>query len=72
MGITAQKLNELNLVDRVVTEPLGGAHRDFDCIANSLKFALVEDLKKLRDMPIEEVVLKRQKKIRQIGEFKKN
>ena len=72
MGITAQKLNELNLVDRVVIEPLGGAHRDFDCIANSLKFALVEDLKKLRDMPIEEVVLKRQKKIRQIGEFKKN
>jgi len=72
MGITAQKLSELNLVDRVVIEPLGGAHRDFDCIANSLKFALVEDLKKLRDMPIEEVVLKRQKKIRQIGEFKKN
>ena len=72
MGITAQKLSELNLVDRVVTEPLGGAHRDFDCIANSLKFALVEELKKLHDMPIEEVVLKRQKKIRQIGEFKKN
>ena len=72
MGITAQRLNELNLVDRVITEPLGGAHRDFDCIANSLKFALIEDLKKLHDIPIEEVVLKRQKKIRQIGEFKKN
>jgi acetyl-CoA carboxylase carboxyl transferase subunit alpha len=72
MGITAQRLNELNLVDRVITEPLGGAHRDFDCIANSLKLALNEDLKKLHSMPIEEVVVKRQKKIRQIGEFKKN
>ena len=72
MGITAQRLNELNLVDRVITEPLGGAHRDFDCIANSLKLALIEDLKKLHSMPIEEVVVKRQKKIRQIGEFKKN
>jgi acetyl-CoA carboxylase carboxyl transferase subunit alpha len=41
MGITAQRLNELNLVDRVITEPLGGAHRDFDCIANSLKLALI-------------------------------
>ena len=72
MGITAQRLNELNLVDRVITEPLGGAHRDFDCIANSLKLALIEDLKKLHSMPIKEVVVKRQKKIRQIGEFKKN
>ena len=72
MGITAQRLNELNLVDRVITEPLGGAHRDFDCIANSLKLALIEELKKLHSMPIKEVVVKRQKKIRQIGEFKKN
>tara|TARA_R110000782_G_scaffold266977_2_gene361898 strand:+ start:3075 stop:4028 length:954 start_codon:yes stop_codon:yes gene_type:complete len=72
MGITAQRLNELNLVDRVIDEPLGGAHRDFKAIANSLKLALIEELEELRSLPTQEVVLQRQNKIRQIGEFKNN
>ncbi|GJM04946.1 MAG: acetyl-coenzyme A carboxylase carboxyl transferase subunit alpha [marine bacterium B5-7] len=72
MGITAQRLSELNLVDRVIDEPLGGAHRNFNEIANNLKLALIEELEELRALPIEEVVVQRQNKIRQIGEFKKN
>ncbi len=72
MGITAQRLSELNLVDRVIGEPLGGAHRDFKSIANSLKLALIEELEQLRSLPTEEVVIQRQNKIRQIGEFKQN
>ncbi len=72
MGITAQRLSELNLVDRVIEEPLGGAHRDFNGIANSLKLALIEELEQLRSLPTQEVVVQRQNKIRQIGEFKQN
>lgn len=72
MGITAQRLSELNLVDRVIDEPLGGAHRDFTGIANSLKLALIEELEQLRSLPTQEVVVQRQNKIRQIGEFKQN
>lgn len=72
MGITAQRLSELKLVDRVIEEPLGGAHRDFTGIANSLKLALIEELEQLRSLPTQEVVVQRQNKIRQIGEFKQN
>lgn len=72
MGITAQKLSALNLVDRVIEEPLGGAHRDFNGIAESIKLVLIEELEQLRSLPTEEVVVQRQNKIRQIGEFKQN
>jgi acetyl-CoA carboxylase carboxyl transferase subunit alpha len=70
MGITAQRLHELKLIDRIIEEPLGGAHRSFDDMANKLKLALVEELEQLRSMPTPEVVLQRQNKFRQIGEFK--
>jgi len=72
MGITAQRLSELNLVDRVIDEPLGGAHRDFSSIAGSLKLALIEELEQLRSLSTNDVVIQRQNKIRQIGEFKQN
>ncbi len=72
MGITAQRLYELKLIDRIIEEPLGGAHRNFDDIANKLKSTLVEELEQLRSMPTPEVVLQRQNKYRQIGEFKQH
>ena len=72
MGITAQKLIELNLVDRIIEEPLGGAHRDFGTMAERLKLALVEELEQLSSLPTTEVVIQRQNKIRHIGEFKQN
>ncbi len=71
MGITAQKLSEFGLIDRVVGESLGGAHRDFDETALNIKSALVEELQQLSgrismlDLPIQ-----RQKKLRQFGKFK--
>jgi len=48
MGITAPRLNELGLIDRIIDEPLGGAHRDFDEIAKRTKLMLVEELEQLR------------------------
>jgi len=72
MGITAPRLNELGLIDRIIDEPLGGAHRDFDDVANRIKLVLVEELEQLRQQPTSEVVLQRQNKLRQIGEFKQN
>lgn len=72
MGITAQRLNELNLIDRIIEEPLGGAHRDFDNMANNLKSALIEELEQLRTMPNSEIVIQRQNKVRQLGEFKQS
>lgn len=53
MGITAERLKSLNIVDQVIDEPLGGAHRDPQTMANSLRTALLEQLDELKgyDMP---------------------
>ena len=47
MGITAPRLKELGLIDRIVDEPLGGAHRNFDEIANQIKQVLIEEVTQL-------------------------
>lgn len=70
MGITAARLNELGLVDRIIDEPLGGAHRDFDNIASQIKTVLINELNLLAHIPLSELVLNRQTKLRQLGEFK--
>lgn len=53
MGITAERLKSLNIVDQVIDEPLGSAHRDPQAMANSLRTALLEQLDELKgyDMP---------------------
>lgn len=53
MGITAERLKSLNIVDQVIDEPLGGAHRDPQAMANSLRTTLLEQLDELKgyDMP---------------------
>ena len=72
MGITAQRLYELELIDQVIEEPLGGAHRDFDEIANRIKLNLVSELEALRQKSITTLVSTRQDKLRKIGKFKDN
>ncbi|OGO94653.1 MAG: acetyl-CoA carboxylase carboxyltransferase subunit alpha [Coxiella sp. RIFCSPHIGHO2_12_FULL_44_14] len=53
LGLTADRLHALGLVDAVIEEPLGGAHRNPDMIANRLKEYLLRELKELRSKPIE-------------------
>jgi acetyl-CoA carboxylase carboxyl transferase subunit alpha len=72
MGITAPRLKELGLIDRIVDEPLGGAHRDFDEVAKQMKQVLIEEVSQLNQLPKTEVVSQRQEKLRNIGEFKQN
>lgn len=50
MNLTAARLHSLGFVDDLVSEPLGGAHRDFDRVADSLRKALLSQLKKLRSL----------------------
>jgi len=72
MGITAPRLSELGLIDRIVDEPLGGAHRNFDEVAKEMKKVLVEELTQLNQLSSTEIVKHRQEKLRKIGEFKQN
>ncbi len=67
MNLTADKILKLGLVDDVVPEPLGGAHRNYDEIANSLKTLLVKQLTELQSHPISTLVDERYKRIMAYG-----
>lgn len=70
MGITADRLHKLKLVDDVIPEPLGGAHRDPDMVAASLKNSLIQALATLQAVPIESLLLQRRRRIANYGVFK--
>ena len=70
MGVTSERLLELGLVDRVVEEPLGGAHRDPEAVASSLKTVLEEELARLSGLPTEALLSARTEKLRAYGQFK--
>lgn len=70
MGITAQKLHELGLVDEVVEEPLGGAHRDGAAMAETLRGAISRYLARLDDLPVEQLLSDRYQRLVGAGEFR--
>jgi len=70
MGVTAERLFELGLVDEVLAEPLGGAHRQPAGMAEVLKNALVTALAAMEITPIETLLEQRSARLRNIGSFK--
>ncbi|MDE0459360.1 MAG: acetyl-CoA carboxylase carboxyltransferase subunit alpha [Chromatiales bacterium] len=70
MGITSDRLMELGLIDRIVTEPLGGAHRDPDTMAESLQAVLVEELEALVGMDVEVLKRRRYQRLMSYGRFR--
>ncbi len=72
MGITSKRLTELGLVDRVIAEPLGGAHRDPAMMAANLQAALIEELATLAAMPLDTLLANRAEKLRAYGKYKEN
>ena len=67
MGINASRLSELGLVDQIISEPLGGAHRDLDQVADSLKAGLVENLERLTSKPVETLLDDRYQRLMAYG-----
>jgi len=70
LGITANRLRTLGLVDKVVPEPLGGAHRDPQAAAQSLKKALAEVFRELRGVKPKQLVEDRLERLMSYGKFK--
>ena len=70
MGITAQRLKTLGLVDKIVSEPLGGAHRDYAAMAQTLKKSLQDALKQLSGLTTEELLATRYERLMSYGRFK--
>jgi len=70
LGITASRLKTLGLIDKIVPEPLGGAHRDPQSAAQALKKALTETLKQLQEKKPKELVETRLERLMSHGKFK--
>ncbi|MDR1853428.1 MAG: acetyl-CoA carboxylase carboxyltransferase subunit alpha [Azoarcus sp.] len=70
MGITASRLKSLGLVDKVVNEPVGGAHRDPQVMAQTLKRVLADALRQLEALSPDELVAQRMEKLMSYGRFK--
>lgn len=69
MGMTAGKLKELGLVDEIIPEPLGGAHRDVPAMASSLASSLESVSQRLAKMPVADLVANRHRRFASMGEF---
>jgi acetyl-CoA carboxylase carboxyl transferase subunit alpha len=69
MGITAKKLKDAGLIDQIIREPLGSAHRDIDETARNIKQALVDSLEKFETIGLEKLLEQRYKRLTSYGEF---
>jgi acetyl-CoA carboxylase carboxyl transferase subunit alpha len=67
LKMTAKDLAELDIVDEVIPEPLGGAHKDYDTTAASLKKAILKNLEKLSALKPAELLAARYQKYRKLG-----
>jgi acetyl-CoA carboxylase carboxyl transferase subunit alpha len=69
LKITAQDLHQMGIVDRIVPEPLGGAHSDHEQTARLLEPVLEDYLRELQTLPVADLVEKRYQKFRRMGQF---
>ena len=69
LGVTSSRLRELGLVDTIISEPLGGAHRDMDEMANRVRSAIEKKLNDLDRHSIDDLIALRQKRLLGYGEF---
>jgi acetyl-CoA carboxylase carboxyl transferase subunit alpha len=69
LGITAARLKGMGLIDRVVAEPLGGAHRDPTATASTLRRALLDALREVADLSPEALLRRRHERLQSYGRF---
>jgi acetyl-CoA carboxylase carboxyl transferase subunit alpha len=70
LGITASRLKTLGLIDKIVTEPLGGAHRDPPAMIQTLRKSLQDALKQVQEMPLADLLQARFNRLMDYGKFK--
>ena len=69
MAITSQQLKKLGLIDGIIDEPLGGAHRDPEGMARKLRESLISTLDELQGIPLEELLKQRYQRLMSYGSF---
>ncbi len=70
LGITAPRLKALGLIDKIVNEPLGGAHRDYPATMQTMKKALQDTLKQVQSQPMDDLLQNRFNRLMSYGKFK--
>jgi acetyl-CoA carboxylase carboxyl transferase subunit alpha len=69
MGITSDRLLKLGLIDGIIKEPLGGAHRDVDAVCASLKKELKKQVEKLQNTPVDQMLKTRYQRLMSYGAY---
>lgn len=69
LGLTAKRLHELGLIDKIVREPIGGAHRNPKQMATRLKAVLINELDALEGVPMDELLQRRYERLRGYGAY---
>jgi acetyl-CoA carboxylase carboxyl transferase subunit alpha len=69
LGITAERLRKLGLVDEVIPEPLGGAHRDIQAIADSVKNALLNAISEVQALSSDQLIEQRRNRLAAYGVY---
>ncbi len=72
LAITADRLKALGLIDHIINEPLGGAHRDNDAAMQSVAAVIKENLSVLQKLPLEKLLAKRYQRLMSYGKFKES
>jgi len=72
MGVTTRELSKLGLVDEVISEPLGGAHRNYDAVAEAIKSGILSSLDYYADRDPEELIDQRYQRLMSFGRFDSN
>ena len=69
LGVTAQRLQKLDVIDCIIDEPLGGAHRDYDQVAANVSMEIKKQLAELKQVSIDELLDTRQSRLRCYGHY---
>ena len=67
MKVSSKDLKKINIIDEIITEPLGGAHRDYDLMAENIKSSLIKNLSLLNKLSLDDLLDRRYKRILEIG-----
>ena len=70
LGVTAQRLQQLDVIDKIIDEPLGGAHRDYDQIAASISAEIKSQLDEFNQINIDELLESRHRRLRSYGHLR--
>ncbi|BDW11523.1 acetyl-coenzyme A carboxylase carboxyl transferase subunit alpha [Polynucleobacter sp. SHI8] len=70
LGLTAHRLKGLGLIDKIVNEPVGGAHRDYEGMCTNLKRALADSLRQFSGMSVKDLLERRHERLMSYGKFK--